>query len=154
MCCKLPLIPVLEKPAGQWCVNCTIGVGCTIYDERPQMCRDFFCQWIENPSMADYWKPEISKIIMTVFPGTGFLYAQVDPARPDAWKTPKLLADLQRWAGQLLANRRHVVVFVNDDATLIMPDQSVPLGRMRPGEGFVVRTTYKNGKAVYEAGRA
>ncbi|MEQ1942410.1 hypothetical protein ABMA32_08315 [Mesorhizobium sp. VNQ89] len=153
MCCKLPLISVLGKPPGQWCEHCTIGVGCTIYDDRPQMCRDFFCQWIENKSIADYWKPEASKIILTQFPRTGFLYAQVDPARPDAWKAPKLLSDLQRWAKQLLPVRKHVVVFVNDDATLIMPDQSVPLGRMRLGEGFAIRTTYRNGKPVYEVRR-
>src|SRR5690606_40909625 len=69
-----------------------------------------------------------------------------DPARPDAWKAPRLLADMKRWAGQLLAQRRHVVVFVSDDATLVMPDQTVPMGRMRPGEGFLVKTTYRNGK--------
>ena len=52
MCCKLPRIPVLDKPAGEWCRHCTPGVGCNIYDERPQMCREFFCQWIENTSLA------------------------------------------------------------------------------------------------------
>ena len=47
-----------------------------------------------------------------------------------------------------------VVVFVNDDATLIMPDQTVPMGRMRQGEGFLVKTTYRNSKPVYEVSRA
>jgi hypothetical protein len=154
MCCKLPRIPVLNKPAGEWCRHCTPGVGCNNYDERAQMCREFFCQWIEDAGLADYWKPEVSKIILTHFPRTGFLYAQVDPARPDAWKAPRLLADLQRWSAQLLEKRRHVVVFVNDEATLIMPDQSVPMGRMRPGEGFMVRTTYKDRKPVYQVSRS
>ena len=75
------------------------------------------------------------------------------PARPDAWKAPKLLADLKRWSAQFLRERRHVVVFVNDEATLIMPEQAVPMGRMRPGEGFAVKANNQNGKITYEVKR-
>ncbi len=154
MCCKLPRIPVLNKPAGVWCEFCTPSVGCNAYDTRPQMCRDFFCRWIEDAAIPDYWKPETSKIILTLFPGTGFLYAQVDTSRPDAWRAPRLLTDLKRWSSELLKTRRHVIVFVDDNATLIMPDQAVPMGRMAPGGGFAVRTSYKDGKPVYSVERS
>jgi hypothetical protein len=153
MCCKLPRIPELDKPAGAWCQHCSPGVGCNAYESRPRTCRDFFCQWIDNSTIPDYWKPEQSKIILTTFPQTGFLYAQVDPARADAWKAPRLFADLKRWSAELLKTRRHVIVFVQDEATLIMPDQAVAMGRMSPGGGFAVRTSYRDGKPVYTVDR-
>ena len=46
-----------------------------------------------------------------------------------------------------------MIVFVNDDATLIMPDQDVPLGPMKPTDGFSVRQTFGAGGMKYEVTR-
>jgi hypothetical protein len=54
---------------------------------------------------------------------------------------------LHQWAKNNLQKGIYVIVFVNDNATLIMPDQDVPLGRMLPADGLTVR---RNGNA-YEA---
>jgi hypothetical protein len=50
LCCKLLEIsaeraPEVAKPAGQWCKNC-VQPGCSIYDRRPALCRDFKCMWL------------------------------------------------------------------------------------------------------------
>lgn len=150
LCCKLFHIPVLDKPAGHWCQHCAVGTGCENYEARPEQCRSFFCQWIKNDTLPDYWKPDRSRIVLTLFPANQFLYAQVDPARPDAWKSRRLFSDLKRWSAQFLKQRRHVVVFVHDEATLIMPDQAVPMGKLQKGEGFAVRTVIENGRRSYE----
>jgi hypothetical protein len=47
----------------------------------------------------------------------------------------------------------HVIVFVNDEATLIMPDQDVPLGPMKPTDGFSVRQVLGAGGMKYEVTR-
>jgi hypothetical protein len=45
----------------------------------------------------------------------------------------------------------HVIVFVNDMATLIMPDDTVPLGPMKPTDRLTVRQNFAAGAAKYEA---
>ena len=42
MCCKLPEIPNYKK-GYTWCKNCNVGNGCSIYNNRPQKCKDFYC---------------------------------------------------------------------------------------------------------------
>ena len=43
LCCKLPHTDF--KKEYEWCSNCEIGVGCKIYETRPQVCKDFSCLW-------------------------------------------------------------------------------------------------------------
>jgi hypothetical protein len=138
LCCKVFEVPVLQKPAGAWCEHCRPGAGCGIHEARPQHCRIFFCLWMSDPTMPDEWKPEKSKIVLTLFPGNGFIYAQVDPGSPQAWRKAPFYDRLRAIAGQLINQGRHVVVFVNDAATLIMPDEAVPLGAMKPTDNFKI----------------
>jgi hypothetical protein len=52
-CCKVYSIPEFKKPAGPWCSHCAIGVGCKIYEERPERCREYQCLWLESQGRAD-----------------------------------------------------------------------------------------------------
>lgn len=142
MCCKVYRIDDLDKPAGQWCVHCAIGAGCKIYDERPPQCRAFVCLWLQDVSVPEGWKPENSKITFSVYPGTGFIYGQVDPGAPMAWCKEPILSGLRAWSEKLLQERRHLLIFVNDKATLIMPTGPVSIGPMSPQDGFVIRETF------------
>ena len=45
LCCKLPEIPSINKKSYTWCKDCNIGVGCSIYKNRPKKCKEFFCAW-------------------------------------------------------------------------------------------------------------
>jgi len=86
MCCKVYRIPVLNKQEGKWCAHCAIGSGCRIYEDRPEWCRSFLCLWLQDVTMPPEWKPEISKMVLSIHPTTGFIYAQVDPGTPFAWR--------------------------------------------------------------------
>lgn len=44
-CCKTHMVQELGKPIGAWCTHCARGVGCLIYEKRPQGCIDFSCMW-------------------------------------------------------------------------------------------------------------
>ena len=142
MCCKVYRIPILNKQEGKWCAHCAIGSGCRIYEDRPEQCRSFVCLWLQDVTMPPEWKPEISKMVLSIYPTTGFIYAQVDPGTPFAWRKEPYFSRLKAMAEQLLKDRRHVLVFVNGNATLIMPTGPVPIGPMSPEDGFVVRETF------------
>ena len=70
LCCKVFDVPSLEKPAGQWCKHCLPGRGCGIHETRPQHCRAFHCMWMTAPWLADEWKPERAKFVLTTDPAT------------------------------------------------------------------------------------
>ena len=142
MCCKVYQIAELNKQEGRWCTHCAIGRGCTIYDDRPQRCRDFFCVWVQDESLPQEWKPETCKMVLSVWPSTGFIYVQVDHGTPMAWRKEPYFSQLKLMAERLLKDRRHILVFVNRQATLIMPTGPVPIGEMSPQDGFVVRETF------------
>jgi len=112
MCCKLPEIPVLNKPEGQWCSHCAVGKGCTIYEKRPVPCRDFACLWLESqnekrPLPAEL-RPDRCKVVLTFTPDRKDVLGYCDPASPDAWKDAAIFRLLQVIAGQ-----GHRVMFGN-----------------------------------------
>src|SRR5690348_13326370 len=153
MCCKVFDIPSLAKPEGKWCKHCDIGKGCRIYDTRPDQCRQFVCLWLQDPTLPPEWKPETSKLVMSIWPTTGFIYVQVDPGSPLAWRKEPYFSRLRELSERLLRERRHILVFVKHIATLIMPTGPVPIGPMSPDDGFVVRETFSGGARQYVAER-
>lgn len=71
LCCKLPGVYSLptdevqiEKPRGQWCTHCAKGIGCTVYENRPQPCRNFNCLWLVHPEMAEELRPDRIHVVM------------------------------------------------------------------------------------------
>ena len=44
-CCTALAVDALQKPAGEKCVYDQRGVGCAIYENRPDQCRGFECLW-------------------------------------------------------------------------------------------------------------
>ena len=104
--------------------------------------------------MAAEWKPERSKIVLTRFPGNGFIYAQVDPGSPQAWRKAPYYDDMRGWAKLLLNDGCHVIVFVNDEATLIMPDDSIALGKMTAKDNFKIVPAFGPNGPTYRVVRS
>ncbi len=73
LCCFLPEIntPELQKPAAQLCRNCT-GGGCSIYDHRPEICRDWHCAWRRVGAMPEAARPDL----------IGVMFELAQPAAP------------------------------------------------------------------------
>ena len=38
--------------------------GCTIYEERPDVCKDFRCEWLSNPEIPEWMKPSLVDTII------------------------------------------------------------------------------------------
>ncbi|HVL73869.1 MAG TPA: hypothetical protein VM434_18510 [Beijerinckiaceae bacterium] len=139
LCCKVYDVPSLDKKMGVWCRHCLPGRGCGIHETRPDHCRAFHCLWMTETWLGPEWKPEKSKMVLTLDPATRFLMVQVDPGSAAAWKREPYYGQLKQWAAAGLAERRHVVVFLNTSATVVLPDRDVPVGTIGPGDRITVR---------------
>jgi hypothetical protein len=148
MCCKLPRIEELEKPPGLWCRHAVIGKGCGNYENRPPVCRSFYCQWILDSSLGPEWKPEKAKFVM--FPdrkNEEVFNINVDPAFPDAWTKPPFLATIKKWVADGATLGRFVVVQVGPRLIAVLPDRIVELGSAKR-ELFLQRERDPTGKTT------
>jgi hypothetical protein len=137
LCCKLFPVPELTKPSGRWCQHIAQGKGCGIHETRPKVCRSFWCQWIENPDLGPEWKPEISKFVLSIYPGSNSLAVTVDPATPTTWRQEPYLSGLRRFAAAALQQGDHVIVFKGDHCTAVLPHGEIELGRILPSDRIV-----------------
>ena len=142
MCCKVYTFPEINKPAGVWCKFCNPGKGCKIHDNVPDPCRDFFCLWMTDGTMPDEWRPDRARFVLTVYPTNGFVYGQADLGSPGAWRRAPYYDRLRAMAKALLEQRRHLLMFVGDQATLVMPDEDVPLGKMTAEDNFRIEPVF------------
>ena len=154
LCCKVYALPELEKPPGVWCRHCAPGKGCKIHDALPEQCRRFNCLWMTDGTMPDEWRPDKAKFVLSVYPANGFVYGQVDPGSPVAWRKPPYFDGLRAMAKALLEERRHVLMFVGDEATLILPDEALPLGKMTARDNFRIEPVFGPKGQTWRATRA
>lgn len=132
LCCKLFEIEELAKPRNRWCAHCRPGHGgCTIYDRRPQVCRDFECLWLADQSLGPEWQPMRSKIVLGM--AHGLLIVSNDPAYPDAWRQPPYVARLKRYAAEGFA----VMIVSGDRRLALFTDGEVPFGEDGNAIGIV-----------------
>jgi hypothetical protein len=99
MCCSALEIPELKKPAGPACAHCAgAGGGCAIYPRRPQVCRDFECEWLVDRALPATLRPDrVGAILMEADEGDEFR-AVCAPERPLAWRNPLVFAHLVKVA--------------------------------------------------------
>jgi len=93
MCCAVLEIDELNKPAGPKCADCGES-GCRIYALRPQVCRDFECEWLTSRSLPQRFRPDrIGALFMEDYEVDEYR-AVCAPSRPLAWREPKVFAHL------------------------------------------------------------
>jgi hypothetical protein len=65
LCCKLFPVPVLEKPAGEWCRHSCAG-GCAIHGlGPPEVCRQYDCYWRDHDELPDGCRPDRIGVVIT-----------------------------------------------------------------------------------------
>jgi hypothetical protein len=142
LCCKVYALPEFEKAPGVWCKHCEPGRGCKIHESAPEQCQRFFCLWITDGNLPEAWRPDRAKFVLSVFPPNGFVYGQVDPGAPQAWRKEPYYAGLRSLARSILDERRHVIMFIGDEATLVMPEEAIPIGRMTAQDQFRIEPAF------------
>lgn len=143
LCCKVYDVPAVESVAGSWCKHCLPGRGCGIHATRPDHCRAFFCLWMTQSFLGPEWKPDKARFVLTMDPATSWLFVQLDPGAPQAWRKEPYLTQLRRWAA---AGNRPVIVFLNKSATAVLPTHDVPLGTIATDERLVLREELAGGR--------
>jgi hypothetical protein len=138
LCCKVYSVKELEKPAGRWCVHSVRGGGCSNHDNRPHVCRQFFCSWRFDPNLGPEWKPEVSRFVLSADPAWQALVVMVDPGMPLAWKRAPYYAVLKQFSEVFFRIDKKILVNLGGQITVILPDRDVPIGRMTPGEEIVI----------------
>jgi hypothetical protein len=112
-CTLLPVKSIPGKTAGVRCQHQRHRKGCTIYPDRPFECRIWSCLWLTDPDgTAGMGRPDRTHYVVDPVPDfiavqpagedhkTEIPVIQVwcDPAWPDAFEDPRLLAYLARRA--------------------------------------------------------
>ena len=93
MCCVVLEIEVFDKPAGPACQHCA-AVGCAIYQQRPSVCRDFECEWLTSRNLPQNFRPDRIGAILMEDSEVDEYRAVCAPARPLAWRDPRVFAHL------------------------------------------------------------
>lgn len=149
MCCYLPRIDALEKPAGTWCPHCPTRKGCAIHGAHPDDCRDFNCGWLTTPSLGPEWKPSKARIILMAELDGARLTAMVDPKRPNAWRQKPYYDQIKGWARAAVEHNGQVVVRLGERYWVILPDEDVDLGTVGPDEAIITEIKQTpNGKVL------
>src|SRR5262249_15880857 len=113
--------------------------GCSIYDQRPQVCRDYACGWLSGHLSHDYWFPPKAKMIVDTHrdKGTGVYTVRilVDPRHPHRWRHQPYYSDSKQIAVTALRNGfaqgrvTQTVIVIGDKWTkIVMPHRQVDYG--------------------------
>jgi uncharacterized protein len=94
MCCSALAIAELKKPAGPVCANCRLGDGCAIYSDRPQVCRDFECEWLTRRDLSRRFRPDLAGVILMEDADSDEYRAVCSLEKPMAWRQPQVFAHL------------------------------------------------------------
>ena len=120
LCCKVLGVQEIEKPSETLCVHCELGMGCKIYQTRPQECIDFTCGYLLEPNLGPEWKPDVSGIVLRTLGRT--LTAHVDASTPNAWLREPYYSTLRQWARAGAQNGHKVLVSIMPRLIEILPN--------------------------------
>lgn len=134
MCCKLLEIKALNKPANEWCVNCSTRKGCDIYETRPQTCHNFNCGYMTQGAIGEEWWPTTARMMITYTGDGKHLFIQVDPTRPDAWRREPYYSQLKNWARINNPNGQQIIVAIAGRYIVIFPEREVDVGHVAADE--------------------
>jgi len=121
----MEVVPEVKPDNYDWCKHAAPGCGgCKIYSSRPEVCREFSCEWLRNLAFPHYWYPLKSKIVITSTLGppqvVGFL---VDPAYPNRWREEPYISDIKHIARSGLDGREGV----KWQTVVVIKDQRIPI---------------------------
>ena len=134
LCCRVLEIAELNKPAHTWCRHCRPGKGgCSIYADRPPVCRGFACMWLLDASWPEHWFPQRARMVIygTVQHGERTITINVDQRYPNRWREEPYYSDI-RWLAlsglkQDDGDRFATRVVVGARSWLILPHREIEL---------------------------
>lgn len=68
--------PELQKKADVRCPNLSEEKGCSIYNDRPDVCRTWYCGWRILPFLEDDMRPDRTRVLIK-FDGSRFTFQPI-----------------------------------------------------------------------------
>ena len=95
------------------------------------------CGWLTNPRFGPEWKPDRSKIVITVGRKGNGLDFQCDPGFPDAWRKQPYYGHIKNLAA--IAARHDGLISVNTGRNLIIvaPEREFAVGEVAEEDEIV-----------------
>jgi hypothetical protein len=94
-------VEALDKPKYRWCQHCKPGKGCSIYGNRPAVCKTFACMWLIQVHVGDHWYSLKSKMVLDLqFKNDEphpVLHVIVDPRYPNRWREERTVPTSSQW---------------------------------------------------------
>ncbi len=131
MCCKLLSVEEISTPPLSWCPSCDTKRGCTIYEQRPTECRQFYCEYLLDPALGEHWKPSKCKMVVVFEDYANALVIHVDPDRPHAWREAPFYSDICAWVRAADRKQRQVIVW-QGNSKIVLTGPSRPEENMGP----------------------
>jgi Fe-S-cluster containining protein len=94
LCCDILEVTAVGKPVNELCKHWA-GGGCTIYDDRPQMCRSFSCAWLQG-HLSDEWYPLAAGLVVHF--SQDAINVAVDPRFAERWREAPYFDKLCEWS--------------------------------------------------------
>jgi hypothetical protein len=148
MCCKLPRIDELKKPANKMCSHAKVGIGCTQYENRPNACRDFYCLWVLQPSFDERWKPNRCGFIIAPTDERALIIVE-DPNRPNAYRKEPFYSYFKDMAQKIIADDKFIVATNGRRGVLILPDRDVEFRDVKI-EDLQLHRVMRNGQWTFD----
>jgi hypothetical protein len=151
LCCKLMGVEALKKPGMKWCEHCKPESGCTIYNDRPRECADFYCEYRLRGELDENWYPARAKMLVVFREAINSIAIYTDADEPENWRKEPFYAQINAWAEAIYPNRGQVIVWRGRDATAIMPGREKFLGPVTPTQKIVILSKKTAIKTIYDA---
>ena len=74
----------------EWCENCDKGNGCSVYDTRPDECKNFDCLW-KKQKLPEYLRPDNCGIMFELLYEKPVYVGFVVPEKDDTWQTDDMM---------------------------------------------------------------
>jgi hypothetical protein len=88
------------------------------------------CGWLTNPRFGPEWKPDRSKIIITVSRDGNGLDFQCDPGFPEAWRKEPYHGQIRRLAAIAAEHDGMILVGSGRNVIVLSPEDEFPLGEV------------------------
>lgn len=77
-CISLTIIDEkLKKDADLACPNLIVKGGCRIYQERPNVCKSWYCGWRFMEGLGPDWRPDRIKVVLRFDEGGGITFQPI-----------------------------------------------------------------------------
>lgn len=96
LCCYFMNVPQLASPANEYCTYCKPGEGCSVWNEREEVCETFGCLWWLQEQIPEYLRPDRIHVMFELPALCHVVIGYVEPGCPDAWKQSRVLTMIHK----------------------------------------------------------